>query len=134
MCPFFTRCEAMEFAETGNRREEGLDQLQSILMVLHALRLEYEKTTEMTAYSHRSCLVWSSRESRAEAALAWSVPLGLGGRDDIGYLCPNMAQVLATATRDKLLSRILTGCCIVPVMASRFLLVRRWEIRSGFSC
>jgi len=124
----------MEFAETGHRREECLDQLQSILMVLHALQLEYEKTMELTAYSHRSCLVWSSRESRAETALPGSVPLGLGGRDDKGYLCPNMAHVLATATWDKLLSRILTGCRIVPDIVSRCLLVRRWEIRNGFSC
>jgi len=44
--PFFTSCEAMEFAVTGHRREERLDLLVSLLMVLHALRLECEKSME----------------------------------------------------------------------------------------
>ena len=36
---FFTSCEAMEFAETGHRREEGQHLPVCLLMVLHAERL-----------------------------------------------------------------------------------------------
>jgi len=42
--PFFTSCEAMEFAETGHRREERPDLPVSVLIVLHALRLECEES------------------------------------------------------------------------------------------
>jgi len=72
--PFFTSCEAMEFAETGHRREEHPDLPVSLLMVLHALRLECEKSMELTAYSHRSCFFCSSQDSRDEAALSEAVP------------------------------------------------------------
>jgi len=41
--PFLTSCEAMEFAETGHRREERPGLPVSLLIVLHALRLECEK-------------------------------------------------------------------------------------------
>jgi len=37
---FFTSCEAMEFADTGHKQEEHRDLSVSLLMVLHALRLE----------------------------------------------------------------------------------------------
>ena len=40
--PFFASCEAMEFAELRHRREERPDLPVSLLMVLHALRLESE--------------------------------------------------------------------------------------------
>ena len=46
---------------------------QSLLMVLHALRLEWEKSMEFTASSHRSCFLSSSGE---KAALSESVPTG----------------------------------------------------------
>jgi len=72
--PFFMSCEAMEFAETGHRREERPDLPVSLLIVLHALRLECEKSLELTASSHRSCFFCSSRDSRDEAALSESVP------------------------------------------------------------
>jgi len=48
---------------------------QSLLIVLHALRLECEKLMELTASSHRSCFLSSSRESDV-AALPESVPAG----------------------------------------------------------
>jgi len=73
--PLFTSCEAMEFAETGHRREERPDLPVSLLIVLHALRLECEKSMELTASSHRSCF-FCCRESRDEAALSESVPTG----------------------------------------------------------
>jgi len=47
-----------------------------LLMVLHALRLECEKSWEFAVSSHRSCLFRSGRESRDEAALSESVPTG----------------------------------------------------------
>jgi len=72
--PFFSNCEAMEFAETGHRREERPDLLVSLLIVLHALRLECEKLMELTASSHRSCFFYCSRDSRDEAALSEAVP------------------------------------------------------------
>jgi len=74
--PFFTSCEAMEFAETGHKREERADPPVSLLMVLHALRVDCEKSMEFTASSHRSCFFWSSQDSRDEAALSESVPTG----------------------------------------------------------
>jgi len=73
---FFTSCEAMEFAETGHGREESPDLPVSLLMVLHALRLECEKSMELTASSYRSCFFYSSRDSRDESALSESVTTG----------------------------------------------------------
>jgi len=66
----------MELAETGHMREERPDLPVSLLMVLHPLRLECEKSMELTASSHRSCFFCSSRESRDESALSESVPTG----------------------------------------------------------
>jgi len=66
----------MEFAETGHRREERPDVQISLLIVLHALRLECEKSMELTASSHRSCFFCYSRESSDKAALSESVPTG----------------------------------------------------------
>jgi len=74
--PFFTNCEAMEFAETGQTREERPDLPVSLLMVLHVLRLECEKSLELTASSHRSCFFCCSGESRDEAALSEAVLTG----------------------------------------------------------
>jgi len=63
----------MAFAETGHRREGRPDLPVSLLIVLHALRLECEKSMELTASSHHSCFFCCSRESRDEAALSESV-------------------------------------------------------------
>jgi len=41
---FFMSCEAMGFAKTGHRQEERPDLPVSLLIVLHALRLECEKS------------------------------------------------------------------------------------------
>ena len=73
--PFFTKCEAMEFAETGHTRAERPDLPVSLLMVLHALWLECEKSMDLTASSHRSYFC-CSRESRDEAAFPDAVPTG----------------------------------------------------------
>jgi len=74
--PFFTSCEAIEFSETGHRREERPDLPVSLLLVLHALQLECEKSMELTASSHRSYFFFPSRDSRDEATLSESVPTG----------------------------------------------------------
>ena len=58
--PFFTSREAMEFTETDHRREECPDLLVSLLVVFHALRLECEKSMELTASSHCSSFFCSS--------------------------------------------------------------------------
>jgi len=71
--PFFTSCEAMKFAETGHRRKECSNVSVRLLMVLHALRLECEKSMELTASSHRSWLFWSSYETWDETVLSESV-------------------------------------------------------------
>jgi len=73
---FFTSCEAMEFAETGHRREEGPDLLESLLMVFHALGLECQTSMQLTASSHRSCFFCSSRNCGDEVALSASIPAG----------------------------------------------------------
>jgi len=73
---FFTNCEAMEFAETGHTREERPDLPVSLLIVLHALRLECENLIELTASSHRSCFFCCNRKSRDEAALSEAVSTG----------------------------------------------------------
>jgi len=44
----------MEFAETGHKRDERPDLPVSLSMVLHALRLECEKSMVVTASTHRS--------------------------------------------------------------------------------
>ena len=74
--PFFTSCEAMELAETGHWRKERPDLPVSLLMVLHASRLECEKSMALTASSQRSCFFFSIRKSRDDAALSESVPTG----------------------------------------------------------
>jgi len=68
----------MEFAETEQRRKERPDLPVSLLVVLHGLRLECEKSMDLTASSYRSCFFCSSRDSWDEAALSESVPLALG--------------------------------------------------------
>jgi len=66
----------MEFAEMGHRQEERPDLPVGLLIVLHALRLDCEKSMEFTASSHRSCFCCSSQKRRDEAALSESVPTG----------------------------------------------------------
>ena len=67
---YFTSCEAKEFAETGHWQKESPDLPVSLLMVLHALPLECEKSMEFKAFSQRSCFFCPSRDSRDEAALS----------------------------------------------------------------
>jgi len=74
--PFLQSCETMDFAETRHRREERPDVPRSLLMVLHALHLECEKSMDSTASSHFSCFFCSSQKSRDEAVLSESVPTG----------------------------------------------------------
>jgi len=66
----------MEFAETEHRGEERPDLPVSLLIVLHALWRECEKSMELTASSNLSCFFCCSRESRDEAALSEAVPNG----------------------------------------------------------
>jgi len=75
--PFFTCCGAIEFAQMGHTHEERPDLPGTSLMLLHALRLECEKSMELTASSHCSCFFCSIRESRDKAALSESVPVGV---------------------------------------------------------
>ena len=75
--PFFTSCEAIELAETGHGRYEWRDLPVRLLIILHALRLECEKSMDWTASSQRSLLFSSSLESKVVAAwLDSSVPEG----------------------------------------------------------
>ena len=74
--PFFTSCVGMEFAETGHWWKECPDLQVRLLMILHAFRLEYDKSLELTASSHRSCFFCPSRDSRDEADLSATVPTG----------------------------------------------------------
>ena len=73
---FFTSCEAMEFAETGHWWKKYLDLAVSLLIVLHALRLECEKSMEFTASSNRTCFFCPSWDSGDEEPLSESVPTG----------------------------------------------------------
>jgi len=59
----------------GHAQEERPDLPVSLLIVLHGLRLECEKSMELTAPSHRSCFC-CNRESRDEADLSEAVPTG----------------------------------------------------------
>ena len=52
--PFFTSCEAIEFAEMGQGRVVCLDLPVKLFIVLHASRLECVKSMELTASDHRS--------------------------------------------------------------------------------
>jgi len=72
--PFFRR--EMELAEMGHWRKKRPDLPVSLLMVLHALQLECDKSIDLTASSHRSCFFCPSRDSRDEAAPTVSVPTG----------------------------------------------------------
>jgi len=72
--PFFTSCEAMEYAEMGHWRKQCPDLPVRLLMFLHSLRLECEKSMEITASSHRSCFFCPSRDRSDEAAPSESVP------------------------------------------------------------
>jgi len=67
------------FAKTGHRRGEHPDlPAVCLLMVLHALRIECEKSMELTASSHRSCFFCCSRESKAKRLCQSQSTLGLG--------------------------------------------------------
>jgi len=78
--PFFTNCEAMEFAETGHWWNERPHLPVSLLMVLHALRLECEKSMELTASFHRFCYFCPSWDGRDETKRLYQSqsPLRLG--------------------------------------------------------
>ena len=54
--PFLTTCDVMKFAEMGHLREVCLDLPVSLLRVLHAKWLECEKSMELMASFHRSCI------------------------------------------------------------------------------
>jgi len=66
----------MEFVEMAHKQEEHSALPESLLMVLHALRLECEKSMELTASSHHSCFFCFSRDSKDEAARLESIPNG----------------------------------------------------------
>jgi len=55
----------MEFSESGQTRGECPDLPVSWLIALHALRLECEKSMELTASSHRSCVTVLSKPNMA---------------------------------------------------------------------
>ena len=74
--PFLTTCDAMEFPETGYMWEVCLDLPVSVLRVLHAKRLECEKSMESMASFHHSRLHWSKWDNSAVAALVYFSPLG----------------------------------------------------------
>jgi len=53
----------MEFAELGHRRKDCPDLPVSLLMVVHLLRLECEKTMELTASSNQTVKTIASKMS-----------------------------------------------------------------------
>ena len=63
--PFFASCKVMEFAETDHRREERPDLPVSLLIILHTLQLECEKSMDLRASYHRSCFFCCSWGSTA---------------------------------------------------------------------
>ena len=66
----------MEFVEIEHLREVCLDLPVSLLSVLHAKWLKYEKLIELIASFHLSCLCWSRWNSNAVVALLVFSPLG----------------------------------------------------------
>ena len=104
---FFTSCEVMEFAEMGHRWEDRPDLPVRLLMVLHALRLECEKSMELTASSQCSCFFCSIQESRDKLALSESVPTGARMKiEGLALFVPTWHILHATATWDILFSCI----------------------------
>ena len=103
---FFTSCETTEFADTGHRREECQDKPVNLSMVLHAMRLKFEMSMELTdcpiapASSGRTAEVGMKRLSQSQS------PLGLGGRsdEDLAPIVSTWHIVLVTAMRDALFS------------------------------
>jgi len=96
--PFFTSCEVMEFAETGHSGEERPYMPVSLLMVLHALQVDCEKSMKLTASCHRSSFCFS-RDGRNEAALSKSVPPGACGEEKLAvsfgpYNTPRLLDVV----------------------------------------
>jgi len=70
----------------------------SLLMVLHALQLDCEKSMEFAASSHRSSFFCSSRDSRNEAALSEPVPARARGQEKLAvsfgsYITPMLLDV-----------------------------------------
>ena len=88
----------IEFSETGHLRGVYLDLLVSLLRVLHAKRLECEKSMKLMASFHRSHLCWSRWDSSAVVALL-DFPVGSVEEGTIKTLTPypNMVCVSATA-------------------------------------
>ena len=101
---FFTSCVAMEFSETGHWQKKRPDLPVSLLMVLHALRLEGEKSMELTASSHGSCFFCLSRDNRDESALSVSPHQGSGEGviEGLALFVPVWHTVLPMATWDTL--------------------------------
>ena len=66
---FLTTCDAMEFAEMGHLQEVCLNLPVNLLRVLHAKRLECEKSMELMASFYHSRLHWSRWDSSAVATL-----------------------------------------------------------------
>ena len=81
VCPVLQKLGGDGVCRDGHCQKDRPDLAVRLLMVLHAMGLECEKSMELTASSHRPCFC-PSRESRDEAALSESVPLGLGWRSD----------------------------------------------------
>jgi len=78
VCPVLHQLRGDGICRDWAQAEERPDLPISLLMFLLALRLECEKSMEMTGSSHRSCFLCCSRESKNEAALSEAVPTGLG--------------------------------------------------------
>ena len=73
--PFCISCEAMAFAEIGHWRVGCLERPVSLLIMVHALRLEWVKSMDWTASFRLLCLSSSSFCKKAEAVLLDSGPL-----------------------------------------------------------
>jgi len=90
----FFSCEAMEFTETGHRREERPNLPVSLLMVLHNLRLECGKSMEFTASPIAPASSVRAEKVGTKRLYQSQSPLRLGWMSDRGSrtLCPSMAH------------------------------------------
>jgi len=102
---FFTSSNAMEFVETGRRREEFPDLPMSLMMGLHALRLQCETSLELTtSIATASCV--RAEKVGTKRLYQSQFPLGSeeGAIKTLALIVPTWHIVLARTTRDTFLA------------------------------
>jgi len=132
----------MEFAERGHWWKECPDLPVSLLMVLHALRLECEKSMDFTASSHRSCFFCLSGVVWTKGVYHSQSPLGLRWGSDRGFrnLCSSMAHSSSSGHVEYIVWLQKVSSCKNPGMPSQYLMcpevaisqqIRLWEGESA---